>query len=236
MEFPQPLARGRLVRRYKRFLADVILDEVGPVTAHVANPGAMLGLVDPGMVCWLSPATTPGRKLPWSLEAVEVASGVRVGVNTLRANALAAEAVAGGHIPELAGYATLRSEVVYGDRHRVDLLLEHPRRPPCWVEVKSATLSRSPGLVEWPDCVSARGARHLGALAGRAAMGERAVLLFVVQRGDAERFALARDLDPAFAAAADTTARAGVEVLAYGCAIEPGGFNVDRALQRGDII
>jgi sugar fermentation stimulation protein A len=231
MEFPQPLVRGRLVSRYKRFLADVVLDDAGPVTAHIANPGKMLGLLDPGAVCWLSRSTAPGRKLPWSVELIE-AAGTAVCVNTGLANAVAAEAVLAGHIPELAGYAALRREVRYGDGCRVDLLLEGGGGAPCWVEVKSVTLSRTPGLAEWPDCVSARGAKHMTALVDRVRAGDRAVVLFLAQRSDCERFALASDLDAAFAAALRQAAQAGVEVLAYACHVSPTSIRVDRLLAR----
>lgn len=224
MEFPQPLVRGRLVSRYKRFFADVVLDDAGPVTAHIANPGKMLGLLDPGAVCWLSRSTAPGRKLPWSVELIE-ADGAPVCVNTGLANAVAAEAVLAGRIPELAGYASLRREARYGDG-RADLLLEGGDRPPCWVEVKSVTLSRLAGLAEWPDCVSTRSSRQLEALSGLAESGERSVLLFIVQRADCDRFAVAADLDPTFASGLTTATQRGVEVLRYGSSVSPAGLQI----------
>lgn len=214
MQFPQPLARGVLAARYKRFFADVALDDGSEITAHCPNPGAMLGLSTPGQVCWLSRSDDPKRKLAHTLEMVE-ADGALVGVNTLHPNRLVAEALAAGAIPELAGYPVVRREVKYGERSRVDFVLEGADR--CWVEVKGVTLSRQPGLAEWPDCVSARGARHVAELEAMVAGGDRAVVLFVAQRNDCDRFALAGDLDPAFAAALARARGAGVEVLAYGC-------------------
>ena len=216
MQFPQPLARGVLVARYKRFFADVVLDDGREITAHCPNPGAMLGLSTPGQVCWLSRSDDPKRKLAHTLEMVE-AGGALVGVNTLHPNRLVAEALAAGAIPELAGYPVTRREVKYGEKSRVDFVLEGADR--CWVEVKGVTLSRQPGLAEWPDCVSARGARHVAELEAMVKAGDRAVVLFVAQRDDCDRFALAGDLDPGFAAALKRAMSAGVEVLAYGCAM-----------------
>jgi sugar fermentation stimulation protein A len=220
MDFPQPLTRGRLVRRYKRFFADVALDDGSEVTAHCPNPGAMLGLSTPGQPCWLSVSADPKRKLAHTLELVEAGDALTV-VNTLLPNRLVAEALAAGAIPELAGYAAHRREVRYGAASRVDFLLEAPDRPPAWVEVKGVTLHRGGGLAEWPDCVSARGARHAEELGEMARLGERAVVLFVVLRGDCDRFAVAGDLDPGFAAAFARVRQAGVEALVYGCAVSP---------------
>jgi sugar fermentation stimulation protein A len=229
MEFPQPLERGVLVRRYKRFLADIVLDRHGPATAHVANPGAMLGLAEEGATVWASPAVAPGRKLAWSLELVETAAGALVGVNTQLANVLAAEAIAADQVPELAGYASMRREVRVEDG-RLDLLLEGGARPRCWVEVKSVTLSRKPGLAEWPDCVSARSSRQLAGLERLVAAGDRAVLLFVVQRADCDRFNPAADLDPTFAAALRLAADRGVGVACHAAAVTLSGLRIERSL------
>jgi sugar fermentation stimulation protein A len=228
MRFPQPLRRGRLLRRYKRFFADVVLDEVGEVTAHVPNSGKMLGLLDEGNPCWLSRSDAPGRKLPWTLELIEAPGGVLVGVNTFHPNRLAAEGIAAGVVPELAGYADLRREVRYGAGSRVDILLTHPDRPPCWVEVKNVHLLRTPGLYEFPDCVTERGLKHLGDLAERAEAGERAVMLFVVQRGDGSAFDTAADCDPAYAAGLLRAAERGVEVLVYDCDVTPEAIALNR--------
>lgn len=231
MRFPQPLRPGRLVRRYKRFLAEVVLDgEAAETTVHVPNPGAMLGLNEAGRRVWLSRSDAPTRKLAWTLELVEADGGARVGVNTQHPNRLVAEALAKGAIPELAGYARVRPEVRYGEKARVDFLLEGPGRPPCWLEVKGVTLSRTPGLAEWPDCTSARASRHAGELQARAEAGERAAVLFVAQRSDCLRFDLARDLDPHFAAALARAWRAGVEVLCYACAVGPEGATLTTPL------
>lgn len=216
MLLPQPLVHGRLVSRYKRFFADLVLDDGREITAHCPNPGAMLGVRDPGQGAWVSWSDDPKRKLPWTLQLVEQ-DGALVGINTLLPNRLVAEALAADAIPELSGYATVRPEVKYGEASRVDFLLTHESRPPCWLEVKNCHLSRTPGLAEFPDCKAERSTRHLMELAARATLGERAVVLFVVQREDCEAFGPCADLDPAFARGLEAAAKAGVEVLVYAC-------------------
>jgi sugar fermentation stimulation protein A len=222
MRFPGPLMRATLIRRYKRFLADVALTDGSVETVHVANPGAMPGLAAPGATVWLSRSANPARKLSLSWELVEVELGAGpelVVVNTAHANALAAEALSSGAIAELAGYATARREVKYGAKSRIDFLLEEPGRPPCYVEVKAVTLMRRPGLAEFPDAVTARGARHLDELCAMAAAGRRAVTLFLIQIASAERLTLARDIDPRYGQAFDRALAAGVEAIAYRCAV-----------------
>lgn len=225
--FAVPLIEGRLVRRYKRFLADVAFPDGSVEVVHCPNPGAMLGLDTAGARAFVSVSDSRTRKLPMTLEIVE-AGGTFVGINTNRPNALFAAAILAGTVPELAGYDRLRREVPYGRASRVDLVLESPGRPPAYVEIKSVTLMRQPGLGEFPDCATARGARHLVELAEVAAGGGRAVMAFVVQRGDCERVAIAADLDPAYARAFAAAREAGVEVIAYACRITPEGIGVDR--------
>jgi sugar fermentation stimulation protein A len=225
MQFPSPLERGRLVQRYKRFFADVVMDDGREITAHCPNPGAMLGLKEPGLPVWLSRSDDPKRKLAHTLELIEVDGGL-VGVNTMHPNRLVAEALAADHFPELTGYATHRREVRYGTRSRVDFLLEAPGRPPCWLEVKNCHLMRTPGLAEFPDCVAARSTKHLGELEAMVAEGDRAAVLFVVQRTDCHRFAPARDCDPAFASALKRVQANGVEVYVYACEIDVTGVRV----------
>jgi sugar fermentation stimulation protein A len=222
MRFPAPLVPATLKRRYKRFLADVVLPDGAETTVHVANPGAMTGLAAPGTKVWLSWSDNPKRKLPWSWELAEVDFGSGpelVGVNTAHPNPLVGAAIAAGTITELAGYATLRREVKYGRNSRVDFLLEDGSRPPCYVEVKNVHLMRARGLAEFPDSVTARGAKHLDELSAMAAQGARAVMVFLVQIGSANRFALARDIDAAYGEAFDRARKAGVEAIAYRCAI-----------------
>lgn len=229
MQFPAPLIPATLVRRYKRFLADVVLESGETITVHVANPGAMLGLAAPSSRVWLSRSASKTRKLPYSWELVEVDFGAGpelVGVNTGHPNALVAEAIAEGRIAELTGYPTVRREVKYGRNSRVDFLLEGPGVPPCYVEVKNVHMMRQTGLAEFPDCVTARGAKHLDELADVLAAGGRAVMLYLIQIGSADRMALARDIDPAYGAAYDRARAKGLEALAYRCTVDCGALAV----------
>ena len=219
MDFPSKLVRGRLVQRYKRFFADVILDDGTAVTAHCPNPGAMLGVNTPGLTVWLSRSDDPKRKLAHTLELVQTAEGALTGVNTMHPNRIVAEALEQGSIPELAGYASIRREVKYGAASRVDFLLTDPERPPCWLEVKNVHLMRGGGLAEFPDCLAARSLKHLAELSREVAAGARAVMLYVIQRTDCDLFDTAPDLDPAYATGLTAAAHAGVEVLCYDCDI-----------------
>lgn len=224
MDFPRPLVPARLVRRYKRFLADVELADGRIVTVHCPNPGAMLGLDMPGAEIWLSPAASPTRKLPYTWELVRVGDGL-VGINTGHPNALAEEAIRRNHIRELAGYERLRREVNYGVNSRIDLLCERDGAAACYVEVKNVHLKRS-DAAEFPDCVTARGTKHLGELAAMVEAGYRAVMLYIVQRADCRRFAIAADIDPAYAAGLKQAMRAGVEAICYSCRIDVTGISV----------
>jgi sugar fermentation stimulation protein A len=225
MRFPTELTEGRLVRRYKRFLADVILADGRLVTAHCANPGAMLGLNAEGSRVLLSASTNPARKLPFSWELVEadLPGGPQwVGINTARPNALVAEAFQEGRLAPLVGYETLRPEVAYGKGSRVDFLASGGGLPPCHVEVKNCHLMRRPGLAEFPDCKAARSARHMEELANVVTAGGRAVLIVVIQMR-AEGFDVARDIDPTFDRAFRAARAAGVEAHAVRCAVGPEG-------------
>ncbi len=233
MRFPDPLIRGTLIKRYKRFLADVELEDGATVTAHCPNPGAMLGLDTPGSEVWLSPARNPARKLRYTFELIRVGGGL-VGINTGHPNALVAEAVAEGRIAELTGYDTIRREVKYGKNSRIDLLLEGPGRPTCYVEVKNVHLKRDSapagGLAEFPDSVTARGLKHLAELSDMVAAGHRAVMAYVVQREDCGSFALAGDIDPAYAAGFRAAREAGVEAICYSCKLSVESIELDRSL------
>ncbi len=234
MKFSTPLIQGTLVQRYKRFLADVRLESGDTITAHCPNPGAMMGLNTPGLRVWLSVSAAKSRKLPHTLEVVEAMLDGRAaltGVNTMRPNALVEEAIRSGVIAELQGYEVLRREVRYGgEASRIDMLLTSAGWPDCYVEVKNVHLVREAGLAEFPDCVTARGAKHLRELAAMVAAGHRAVMVYCVQRGDAERFRPAADIDPGYAAAFDLALRSGVEALCYACSVTEEGIAIDRKI------
>ncbi|MFD0987597.1 DNA/RNA nuclease SfsA [Methyloligella solikamskensis] len=225
--YPSDLIPGTLIRRYKRFLADIKLQTGETVTAHCCNPGAMLGLKAEGAKVWVSRSDNPKRKLRYSWELIEVDLGegpALVGINTALPNTLAAAALAQRAMPELAGYAEIRREVRYGTNSRVDFLLSDDDGATCHVEVKNVHLMREPGLAEFPDSVTARGAKHLNELAKVAEGGGRAVMLYLIQRSDAQQFDIAADIDPAYAAGLEAAQEAGVEVLAYACAPSLQGF------------
>jgi sugar fermentation stimulation protein A len=229
MRFDSALIPATLARRYKRFLADVVLDTGDLATVHVANPGAMTGLARPLSRIWLSDSGNPFRKYPctWELVEADLGSGPElIGVNTGQPHQLVAEAIEAGLIPELRNYPSVRREVKYGERSRVDFLLDDPARQTCYLEVKNVHLMREPRLAEFPDCVTDRGAKHMRELAQMRANGARTVLLFVIQIPSASRFAIARDIDPAYAAAFDRAREAGVEMLAWRCNVNLGGIEI----------
>lgn len=234
MEFARPLIPARLVKRYKRFLADASLEDGSVVTAHCGNPGAMLGLAEPGAAIWLEPTDAPGRKLRFAWRLVELDDGHLAGIDTAVPNRVVAEALAARAVPPLAGYDTVRPEVRYGTGSRVDFLATGPGLPPAYVEVKNVHLRREADWAEFPDSITARGARHLADLAAEAAAGHRAVMLYLVQRTDCARFRLAADIDPAYAAAFARARSAGVEALCFAACITRAGVWLDRALPVTD--
>ena len=232
MIFDRKLVEGRLIRRYKRFLADVQLQgEV--ITAACPNTGSMLGCAEPGSRVWLSESDNAARKYRHTWEIVEVsgAKPVMVGINTGRPNALVAEAIASGAIPELAGYRTLRREVGYGEeRSRVDILLESPRRKSCYVEVKNVTAAASRGVALFPDCVSERASKHLRELMRLKSGGLRPVQVYCVQRGDVGEVRPADAIDPEYGRTLREAIAAGVEVLAYRARVTPGEIRIEERI------
>ena len=220
MKFHAPLVKGTLVKRYKRFMADVTLEDGSTVTAHCANSGSMLSVNEPGAEVWISPAANPDRKLKWTWELIRIGRSL-VGINTSLPNAIVAEAIEKGKIPELAGYESLRREVKYGKNSRIDILLEDPKKGLCYVEIKNVTMRRDlkDGPLEFPDGVTSRGAKHLVELADMVAEGHRAVMLYLVQRGDGDRFEIAADIDPAYAEGLTEARGKGIEVLCYRCKV-----------------
>ncbi len=236
MEFPDPLIPGVLIRRYKRFLADVELESGAKVTALCPNTGSLKSLNRPGAEVWLSPARNRERKTRYTWELVRAGRAL-VGINTHLANDLVDDALGKGAIPELGGYANRRREVRYGRNSRIDVLLEGGGRPRCYVEVKNVTMRRGPrddgrddgrddDPAEFPDAVTSRGTKHLMELGDVAGGGERAVMFYLVQRQDCRRFSIAGDIDPVYADALGNALAAGVEVLCYACAVSPRGIEV----------
>jgi sugar fermentation stimulation protein A len=230
MKFESPLIEGTLIQRYKRFLADVELADGSTLTAHTPNTGSMLGCCEPGSRVWLSDSGNPKRKYRHGWELVEAEPEVLVGINTGLANRLVNEAIDGGVIGELQGYASLRREVRYGDENsRIDMLLESGPAPDCYVEVKNVTLA-SGGVARFPDAVSQRGSRHLRELERVVRQGGRGVIVFCIQRGDAETFRPADDIDAEYGRTLRQVLDAGVEALAYRARVTPEAVELDTAL------
>ena len=233
MKFPAPLIPGTLIKRYKRFLADVELSGGEIVTAHCPNTGSMLSVSAPGSAVWLSPARTPGRKLAYTWELIQVGD-ILVGINTSLSNALVEEAIGNGTIAELAAYPVIRREVRYGKNSRIDLLLESEGLPTCFIEVKNVTMKRNPrasSAVEFPDAVTTRGAKHLAELTDMVSQGARAMMIYLVQRRDGGQFSIAADIDPAYAMALGEAMAAGVEVLCYRCRVAAERIDVTAPLR-----
>lgn len=235
MQYPE-LVPGVLLRRYKRFLADVRLDDGREVVAHCPNTGSMRAVNVPGSRVWLAPSDNPARKLAWTWELIELVqadgSVALASVHTGRTNRIVEEALQAGRVAALSGYATLKREAKV-EGARLDFRLEDPQRDTAYVEVKQVTLKEHDGHGYFPDAVSERGRRHLLALAALAEQGERAVLLFCVAHTGIHDVAPAAHLDPAYAATLREVAERGVEVLAYGCAVgRRGGRPVTIALDK----
>ncbi len=219
--YPTALEEGVLLRRYKRFLADVELEDGRTLTVHCANPGSMKGLADPGNRVRIRDSGNPKRKLPHNLEQVK-AGRAWVNVNTALPNLVVGAALARDGLAPLAGYTNIRPEASDGAASRLDFLLEGPQGR-CWVEVKSTTL-REDGEARFPDAVTTRGRKHLEALRSLHAAGDRAVMLYLVARADAAPFRPAWDIDPDYAETLAEVAAAGVEVLPVRCVVSREGL------------
>ncbi|NJD90169.1 MAG: DNA/RNA nuclease SfsA [Geobacter sp.] len=227
MKLPQPLTPGRLLQRYKRFLADVALADGSVVTAHCPNSGSMLGCAAPGSPVLLSRSDNPARKLAHTWELVQV-DGSWVGINTGLPNRLAREGIEQGVVTELQGYGRIRQEVCYGaERSRIDLLLEEPGS--CYVEVKNVTLVEG-DVARFPDAVTTRGQKHLRELMAMVRDGARAVNFFVVQHAAARSVSPADAIDPAYGGLLRQAAAAGVELVAYQATITPEEIVLSRRL------
>lgn len=227
MRFQTELVPARLTRRYKRFLADCVLEGGGAeVTAHCANPGSMMGLAAPGTRIWLEPNDDPKKKLKYGWRLVDHEDGHFTGVDTSLPNKALKAAFLAQTVAPLAAYSMVRPEVKYGKNSRIDFLLSGPGLPDAYVEVKSVTLSRREGVAEFPDSVTARGAKHLQELSAMSTLGHRAIMLYLVQRTDCKSFTLAGDIDPNYAVSYAAAKTAGVEIFCLGTNISTQGIEV----------
>ncbi|MCK5639300.1 MAG: DNA/RNA nuclease SfsA [Gammaproteobacteria bacterium] len=231
MKFDQPLQQGILIKRYKRFLADVEFPNGEVITAHSPNTGSMLGCCAPGRRVWLRDSNNPKRKCRFGWEMIEVAPDNLVGINTGLSNTLVSEAIEAGVITELQGYESIRQEVKYGNENsRIDLLLQGDDRPDCYVEIKNVTAANKTGMAFFPDAVSARGTKHLRELMAMVDAGYRAVLIFSVQRADVNAVRPADEIDPLYGKTLREALANGVEVIAYGARISPDDISLERSL------
>lgn len=230
MRFQTPLEPAVLIRRYKRFLADIRLADGTEAVAHCANPGSMMGLAQEGMRIWVERNDDPKKKLRYGWRLVEHDSGDFTGVDTSVPNRALREALCAGQVAEFADFDEVLPEQKYGANSRIDFLLCKAGAPDLYLEVKSVTLSRQAGLAEFPDSVTKRGAKHLEELTEMRRQGHRAAMLYLVQRTDCTRTALAADIDPAYAAAYARARKAGVEAYAYACNIAPEEITLGAAL------
>ena len=229
MHFQTPLVPATLIKRYKRFLADVRLEDGREVTAHCPNPGGMQGLKDEGIRVWLEPNDDPKKKLKFGWRLVEMDDEM-ICIDTSLANKIVHEALTANQIPELAAYTTIRPEVKYGENSRIDFLLTNPGLPDAYIEVKSVTLLRDGTQAEFPDSVTTRGTKHLQELIEMKHQGHRAVMLYLVQRTDCDTFKIAADIDPKYAKAFDQARESGVEILCYCSDITANGITLRTAL------
>lgn len=221
MIFDPPLVPATLVSRYKRFLFDAVLENGEAITGSCPNTGSMLGLTDPGSRIWLSVhPIAPNRKFSHRFELIEV-DGIVAGINSGMANRFAEEALVARMVPGLEDYTVLKREQKYGRQSRIDFLLSGDGLRDAYVEVKNVHFTRATGLAEFPDTATARGARHLEEMGDMVEAGHRAVMLYLIQRPDCERFSIASDLDPVYAAAYERALARGVEMRAVRCAVSP---------------
>lgn len=230
MKFATSLIKGKLIKRYKRFMADVELENGEIVTAHCANSGSMLSVQDKGAEVWLSPSDNPERKLKYTWEMIRIGEAL-VGVNTAHPNKIVEEAILAGQIPELCGYANLKREVKYGKSSRIDVFLSDPDKPDCYVEVKNVTLRRGEAA-DFPDAVTARGAKHLQELSDMVAEGKRAVMFYLIQRPDCQVMGIAGDIDPTYQSELRQAMAKGVEVISYQCHLCETEITISKPIAR----
>lgn len=229
MKFSSPLLSGKLIKRYKRFLADIELDNGELITAHCANSGSMMGLTNEGSQVWVSLANNPKRKLKYTWELIKVHHNL-VGVNTALPNKIVTEAIKDGKIPYLKSYNTIKNEVKYGQNSRIDIYLNDPQKGECFVEVKSVTLNRRPHIGEFPDAVTTRGTKHLQELSAQVKKGHRAVMIYLIQYQNIHEFAIASDIDPIYYKTFHEALAQNVEAYAYSCHLSPSEIFLDKEI------
>lgn len=230
MQFTSPLIQGTLIKRYKRFLADVQLADGSIVIAHCPNTGAMTGCAEPGWKVWLSPSNNPKRKLLYTWEVVLTEKNHWIGINTHKANTLVKEAIQKHKVDELLGYETLQAEVKFGEENsRIDFLLTDPKKADCYVEVKSVTLLDG-NAGYFPDAKTLRGQKHLRELSLIASQGKRAVLFFCVQHSAIESVQVAQHIDPDYAKELKAAMLSGVQILCYACKISSEKIYINQSL------
>jgi sugar fermentation stimulation protein A len=230
MKFDVPLEPGILLKRYKRFLADVQFSDGRVETVHCPNTGAMTGCAIPGIEAWCSSSNKPGRKYRYTLEVVRV-EGCFIGVNSSRANAVVGEALAGGSLPPFLDYRTVLREIKSPDSEaRFDFLLRRATKPDCYVEVKSMTMRGKDNVGLFPDSRSTRATRHVEALVRARHMGYRAALIFCVQHAGIRQAAIAAEIDPVYGRAVQHACDEGVEIYAWRAAVDITGINLSQSL------
>jgi len=227
MRFPK-LIKGNLIKRYKRFLADIVLEDGQEITAHVPNSGAMTSCIEENCPVWVSYHDNPKRKLKYTLELTKMGENL-ICTNTGVANKIAIEAVENGLIKELQGYTSLKPEQKYGEKSRIDILLEKEDEK-CYVEIKSVSLKVEDGLA-FPDAVTSRGTKHLNELMSMIEQGHRAVMLYIIQRTDKASFRIANEIDKKYFEAFEIAREKGVEILVYQSDINTNEIKIDAKVE-----
>ena len=230
MSNPVNFISGRLIKRYKRFFADVKLDSGEVVTAHCPNTGSMMGLLTEGNIVYLSKTDNEKRKLKYTLEVVKVL-GARVGVNTHRANRIVEEAIVEKKISSLGKKYDFRREVKYGTNSRIDFLITNKKGEEIFVEVKNVTLSKRKGVAEFPDAITERGSKHLLELIDVVKKNKRAIMLFLIQRNDCKKFRIAEEIDYIYKKNIVKAKKAGVEILCYSCSFIRNNIELDKKIK-----
>lgn len=233
MLFSEPLIKGKLIKRYKRFMADILLENNEVITAHCANSGSMLTVKPDNAPVWVSISKNPKRKLKYTWEIIEI-NGCNVGINTSHPNQIVADAIEDHKIAGIETYNKLRREVKYGENSRIDILLENDEHPDCYIEVKNVTMKRDeciPGRAEFPDGITARGTKHLIELSNMVAEGHRAIMFYLVQRNDCNIFSIANDIDNIYYETLLSASQNGVEIMCYSCEVTSNSIELIRPVQ-----